>query len=64
VLLGREVVEESPFADIGGFRDVFHGGMAKSAGAEELDRGAYDSLANLKFPAIAAVGRGRSLGRE
>ena len=51
-------------ADIGGFRNVFHGGVAESSGTEELNRGAYDSLTNLKFPAIASVWGGHSLGRE
>lgn len=66
MFLAGKIVEESAFADVGGFGDVFDGGFGKAFLGEEVQGGAEERLASGGTAASAAteVGVGRREGRS
>jgi hypothetical protein len=55
VVLAREVIEESAFADVSGIGDVFNGGLNKAFPGKEIESSAEETLAELGAAALAAV---------
>ena len=59
MLFGREVIEESSLADVGGFGDVCDGGFQETAVRKKLERRLKKAVSNFGAAAFAAAGRRR-----
>ena len=63
VVLAREIVEESTFAQVGGVGDVFNRGFGKTLLGEQVEGGPKKTFAKLNavtFAAVGGVGEGKN----